>query len=160
MTQTAAAALTPPEQEIEEVAPTIEVHRFSLADLEPKGQWLYDRLHPEYPDIAQNYIASWLRGAMESNCFLFLCSSRAVGLFERCPRRLKTQPVVEEVFNLTMDDDGIPEAQEIYRRAKVWAQSMDASEMHIGACTDLTQKEVVAALGPIKMKNIWTVKTK
>lgn len=140
------------------VTEVIEIHRFGLPDLETKGLWLHGRLMDLLGDWAPNYLASWIRGLIDNNGFLFLCSPRAVGVAQISHSPLHIRPVVEEVFVFITEDAGVADAQEIYRAMQRWAASLDAEEMVVGTATDVTQKEITKALGPVKMKTIYTAK--
>lgn len=140
--------------------PAIEIHRFGLPDLETKGLWLHTRLMDLLGDRAPKHLASWIRGVTEDNSFLFLVAPRAVGAAQIAHKPLHIRPIVEEVFVFIVDDAGIPDAQEIYKAMQRWAVGMDAEELVVGTATDITQKEMIAALGPVKMKTTWTAKVR
>lgn len=142
-----------------EVVQEIEVRRFGLPDLEPKGLWLHTRLQSVYPDIAPNHLAAWLRCQIESNDFLFLTAPHAVGMAQIGHRPLQPLPTVEEVFVFGMDEpDGIEHALAIYAAFKRWAVNMHATDFIVGTNTDVTAKELASVLGPVKMKQIWMAK--
>lgn len=153
-----AATAINPAPPVQDVEHAIEIHRFGLPDLETHGLWLHGRLFKMLGDRAPMHLASWIRSLLDNNGFLFLVAPRAVGLAQISHRPLHIRPIVEEVFVFITEDAGVADAQEIYRAMQRWAAGMEAEEMIVGSATDVTQKEITKALGPVKMKTIWTAK--
>jgi len=129
--------------------PVVSVRRFNLPDLSIHGLWLHDRLKDKYPHVSEQYLAAWIRGAIETNQYLFICTEKAVGLAQANHRPLEPKPFVEEIFVFTMEDGDLSHLAAIYREFKRWGKGMDASEIVFGELTDARQSDIKKGVGDL-----------
>ena len=124
------------------IPPPVDVVRFGMADLQPLGNWLMERLRDAFPHLNERMLFGWLRGVIDSNEYLFVRSPRAVALATVVYRPLSAHPVVEEVFVLAMSEADIPEAAQMYPRFRQWAESIGAGEIVIERLTDVPHEMI------------------
>lgn len=129
-----------PPETVEEV---VTVRRFNLPDLERHGLWLFEKLQDQFKNlhIAQNHMTAWIRGAIETNTFYFICTDKSVGMAQANHRPLISQPYVDVIFVHSMDENDTSHEPAIYQAMERWGRGMDAFELHYG---DLKAHQVVA----------------
>jgi len=136
---TAAAQKTEPQAE--EAQEVVTVRRFGLPDLQTHGLWLYEKLKKRFPHVAQSDLTAWIRGAIETNQFFFICTDRAVGMAQSNHRPLEPVPFVDVVFVESLDDTDRSHEPAIYRDMTRWGKSMGAGELNYG---ELTAEQITA----------------
>lgn len=136
---TAAAQKTeaPPEVQHD----VVTVRRFGLADLQTHGLWLYEKLQARFPHVAQQHLTAWIRGAIETNQFFFVCTDKAVGMAQSNHRPLEPTAFVDVVFVESLDDADRSHEPAIYGEMTRWGKGMGASELNYG---ELTNDQIAA----------------
>lgn len=144
--------------------PNVAIRRFGTADLASTGRWLIYRLQEKFPSLSDSNIAGWVRGEVDSNESLFRISDvpaghiqNAVGLFKIRMAPMEPRPMVEEVFVLVRNDAWADGAA-IYREAKRWGESMNASGLIVDRFTDVPTEIIAKAIGLIYDSRISVVK--
>ena len=137
----ATAAAQKTELQIEEPQEVVSVRRFGLPDLQTHGLWLYEKLQKRFPHVAQGHLTAWIRGAIETNQFFFICTDKAVGMAQANHRPLEPVPFVDVVFVESIDAADRSHEPAIYKDMTRWGKSMNASELNYG---ELTGEQIAA----------------
>lgn len=123
------------------------LRRFALGDLTTHGAWIMKRLQTAYPHFNEKYLAGWLRGMINSNEYLFICSDNCVALFQMLSvHSLEPKPWVWERFVFVKEGyekDGI----ECYKRAYDWAKSMGVERVVVEQLTDVHHELIKEPMG-------------
>jgi hypothetical protein len=139
----AVAALKEPEQE----APPPNIRRFSMGDLSTHGAWLLKRLLNAYPQLNEKYVAGWLRGMLDSNEYLFICTESAVALFQTLSvHSLENKPWIWERF-VFCKEGYVMDGAECYKRCHEWAKSMGVEQIIVEQLSDVPHEVIKEALG-------------
>ena len=129
------APVAPPEE-------VVTVRRFCLPDLQTHGLWLYEKLQPKFPHISQQYLTAWIRGAIETNQYYFVCTDKAAGIAQANHRPLVPQPYVDVIFVHSIDDSDRGHEPAIYQAMERWGKGLGAFEMNYG--DDLKADQITA----------------
>lgn len=129
MTATATQKTEKPD---EAPAPVVTVRRFGLNDLQTHGLWLYEKLQKRFPHVEQGHLTAWIRSAIETNQFFFVCTDKAVGMAQSNHRPLDPVPFVDVVFVESLDDTDRSHEPVIYKDMARWGKSMGAGELNYG----------------------------
>ena len=142
--------------EVEEkprVLSTSEIRRFDLADLEPLGTWLYERLKERYPHLNTIMFPTWVRQWIASNEYLFIRNDSAVALAEVCRNSMDMLPWVREIFVYAKEDadeDGVA----LYHAIRDWAINLDAVRIIVGEDTDISLEMIELGVGKLMSRKL------
>ena len=137
-----------------------EFRRFGLPDLEELGLWLVGRLKERYGAIDDRNAIGWLRGAMETNEFMFIRTGDCVGLAQISRRPLDPIPFVEEVFVLCRREEDEDKALGLYDRFATWAKQLGSVEMLVGNFSDVHKEKVAKHFGRVAARQIHVVRVR
>ncbi len=128
---TAAQTIEKPAETVEEV---VTVRRFNIPDLEKHGLWLFEKLQEQFKELqlAPTHLTAWIRGAIETNSYYFVCTDKAVGLAQANHRPLTPRPYVDVIFVHSMDQSDISHEPAIYQAMQRWGKGMGAFELNYG----------------------------
>lgn len=129
----------------EEIA-AIPHRRFSLADLEPFGLWLLDRLKGAYPHLDQRNFPGWLRGCMEGREYCFIRTDGCVGLAVIRNEPLQPQGDVHVLFAFRKDGS-LAELGAIYGEIYRWAAMQGANRLYVEGENDGGKDFIIHVLG-------------
>jgi hypothetical protein len=139
------------------ILPAVAISRFGLADFEPMGVWLVERLRERIPDLSDKMLAGWLRGAIVSNEQLLLRSENAVGMAQIAHQPLLPQPIVEEVF-VFVRNEAVEEGMAMYGEFRRWASGLGASSMTVDRWTDVPRDLIKQMLGKVTLREVVSVR--
>jgi len=128
--------------------PDVNVRRFGLADMEPMGMWLFERLVKHFPHLTDRIFSGWVRSLMNSNDMLFLRTNDAVCLAQLSRWPLDPVPYLEEVFVLCRND-ALEEGAALYSAMYSWAKGAGATEMVVDRFSDVPRDMIVKAIGKV-----------
>ena len=126
--------------------PLVPLLRVSMPDLDAWGPWLLKRLKHRFPHLSDRMFHGWLRGCMESNEFLFVRSTNAIGLAQVVRSPLQPMADVMEVFVL-LKEEQIAEGVAIYDEFRRWTLNMGARDLIVDNFTDVPKEVIQANLG-------------
>ncbi len=140
------AAVAQTQEKPQDEAPVQEVvtvRRFNLPDLERHGLWLYEKLQEQFKhlNVTPGHLTAWIRGAIETNSYYFVCTDKSVGMAQANHRPLTAQPYVDVIFLHSLDPSDISHEPAILNAMKGWGKGMSAFELNYG---DLRPEQVAA----------------
>lgn len=131
--------------------------RFYLPDISDKGLWLVERLRARYPHLQDNNIVGWLRGAIDSNEYLFIRTEHAFAMAQMMRETLSPHPIVFERFMLheegtTKEETALylAEAKYLYGEMMKWAANVGAREVVVEQWTDVKTEDIKDAVAMVK----------
>lgn len=136
---------------------SVTVRRFGLADFEPMGVWLVERLRERIPSLSDRGLAGWLRGAITSNEQLLICTDNAVGMAQIVRQPLLPAPQVEEIFVFTRNE-AIEDGMAIYAEFRRWAEGIGASRLDVDRWSDVPREFIKQVLGKISLREVASVR--
>ena len=145
----------------EPVVERAPIRRFELPDLDSRGAWLLERLGRAFlrPDenqlptgtIHSGNLASFLKGSVYSNEFLFLLQEHSAAMAQvEYTGSLAPLAIVRERFVFVQypeNKDHIAEAAEFYVRFATWAKHLGAKAIVVAELYDVTQDLIREKLG-------------
>lgn len=111
------------------------------------AEFLFERLKGRFPHLSQGMFFGWLNSCLESNEFIFVQSTNAVGMAQLVRSPLQPQNDVQEVFVLTRGKGYDDEALAIYDAFRRWAEHIGARDLMVDIFTDLERDLIQRGLG-------------
>lgn len=131
--------------------PFFHIRRFSEADLSEHGGWIMARLMARYPQKNERALATFLRGVINSNEYLFLYQEHAVALAQQIRTfDLEAEPIVQERFVWAEDPENALHqacAAAFYDEFLRWAASMQITKIVVEEMTDVPHEKIKEKLG-------------
>jgi hypothetical protein len=129
------------------------VRRFELADFALHGRWLLPRLRRTYQHLDDRAAASWLRGILYNNEWLFLCQPHGVSLSQVLrSEALNPKPLVRERFTWVESPEiveQVRDAQWFYAEMHRWARSLGADPIILDEGSDVPAELIRERLGRV-----------
>ena len=142
----------------EELVTNISIRRFEEPDLNTHGGWVMKRLTERYPHHNERFMATFLRGLIYSNEYLFLYQDHSVCLAQMVrTKTLDAQPVVQELFVWAQDPDNALHTQEaanFYDRMIDWARGMGIDTILVEEDSDVPHEKIKERLGRIFTRDV------
>jgi len=146
----------------EKIEPLINIRRFEEADLNTHGSWVMKRLIDRYPHHNERFMATFLRGLIYSNEYLFLFQDHSVCLAQMVrTKTLDAMPVVQELFVWAEDKDNALyclEAANFYDRMLEWAKGLGVKQIIVEEDSDVSHEKIKERMGRVYSAQIQFVR--